>query len=184
MKTFFSYIPTWFRVLLVASVAVTVYGIGNLSEIACPGESTTACKDVAPLAHELNDTLWLDKYPEMMHDKWSGYIFSSDNVGLNIHAESAFKLTLEIFEFQIRKSNLRWHFPHDGKKADTKFTIERLKKPTKHFDRQLTIENDPKNGGATKVYFTGPEFGNAETIEKLAPGALTRLHGAQPSQAR
>lgn len=174
--------PAWFRVLLVASVAITTYGLGHLGETACQSRQTVTTSDtVAPLAHELNDTLWLDKYPEMMHDKWNGYIFSSDNVGLNIQAESAFKLTLEVFEFQIKKNNLRWHFPHDGKKADTKYTIERLKKPTKHFDRQLTIENDPKNGGATKVYFTGPEFGSAETIESLAPGALNRLKGHLPA---
>lgn len=173
MKSFFRYTPTWFRVMLVASLAVITYGVGNLdctaSSEACPAS------DVEISAHEIHDTLWLDKVPEMMHDSWQGYLFTPDNVGLSVTAESAFKITIEIFEFQLKKANIRWHFPHDGKKADTKFTIEKLKKPTKHFDRQLTIENDPKNGGQTKVYFTGPEFANAENIEKLAPGALARL---------
>lgn len=180
MKTFFRYIPTWFRVMMVASFAFVAYGVSQLDAPERP--STSAEQQPEILAHEIHDTLWLDRVPEMMHDSWQGYIFTTDNVGLAIQAESAFKLTLEIFEFQLRKGSLRWHFPHDGKKAETKFTIERLKKPTKHFDRQLTIENDPKNGGQTKVYFTGPEFANHERIEGLAPGALAQLRHAAPSQ--
>lgn len=171
MKSFFRYTPTWFRLMLVASVAVVTYGIGNLD---C-GSRTATATDVEISAHEIHDTLWLDRVPEMMHDSWQGYLFTPDNVGLSVQADSAFKITIEIFEFQLRKASIRWHFPHDGKKAETKFTIEKLKKPTKHFDRQLTIENDPKNGGQTKVYFTGPEFANAATIEKMAPGAMARL---------
>ena len=178
MKTFFRYMPIWFRVMVVASLALVSYGIGTIGQ---PSDTPSEATEVDVMAHEIHDTLWLDKVPEMMHDPWNGYIFSPDNVGLAIQAESSFKLTLEIFEFQIRKGTIRWHFPHDGKKSDTKFTIEKLKKPTKHFDRQLTVENDPKNGGQTKVYFTGPEFGSAETIEHMAPGAMARLSGYVPS---
>lgn len=178
MKTFFRYMPTWFRVMVVASLAFVSYGIGTIGQ---PSETPSGASEVDVMAHEIHDTLWLDRVPEMMHDPWQGYIFTPDNVGLSVQAESAFKLTLEIFEFQLRKGTIRWHFPHDGKKAETKFTIEKLKKPTKHFDRQLTIENDPKNGGQTKVYFTGPEFASAETIESMAPGAMSRLSGYVPS---
>lgn len=179
MKSFFRYTPTWFRLMLVASVAVVTYGMSGLQ---CPFNNEVAPADeVKVLAHEIHDTLWLDRVPEMMHDSWQGYLFTPDNVGLSVQADSAFKITIEIFEFQLRKGSIRWHFPHDGKKAETKFTIEKLKKPTKHFDRQLTIENDPKNGGQTKVYFTGPEFANAETIENLAPGALARLRAEAAS---
>jgi hypothetical protein len=177
MKNFFGYMPSWFRLMVVASLAVITYGVANLGETSVPSETT----EIDIMAHEIHDTLWLDRVPEMMHDSWNGYIFTPDNVGLAIQAESAFKLTLEIFEFQLRKGSIRWHFPHDGKKAETKFTIEKLKKPTKHFDRQLTIENDPKNGGQTKVYYTGPEFANADAIERMAPGAMARLSGHIPT---
>ncbi len=167
MKSFFQYVPNWFKFMVVASVAVVTYGLGNL-------QSDNV--EVAPQRSDLLETMWLDRVPEMMHDSWQGYLFTSDNIGLNIQAASSFKITLEIFEFQLKKSDIRWHFPHDGAKAKTKFTIEKLKKPTKHFDRQLTIENDPKNGGKTKVYFTGPEFANGAVIDKLAPGARERLN--------
>jgi len=173
MKSFFQYVPTWFKVMLVASTAVIVYGMGNL-------ESDNV--EVAPQRSELLETLWLDRVPEMMHDSWKGYLFTSDNVGLNIQAASSFKITLEIFEFQLQKKSLRWHFPHDGTKTKTKFTIEKLKKPTKHFDRKLTIENDPKNGGETTVYFTGPEFANGSTIDRLAPGAREQLRNLAAQQ--
>jgi hypothetical protein len=173
MKTFSQYVPTWFKVMLVASVAIVTYGMGHLQ---------SEPVEVTPLKGELLETLWIDSVPEVMHDSWKGYLFTTDNVGLNIQAASSFKITLEIFEFQLRKSNIRWHFPHDGTKASTKFTIEKLKKPTKHFDRQVTIENDPRNGGKTKVYFTGPDFANGATIDQMAPGALDRIE--QYKQAR
>lgn len=176
MKSFVRYMPNWFKAMALTSLAVITYGIGTLDK---PTE-TVAPSEAEVMAHEIHDALWLDKVPEMMHDQWQGYIFTPDNVGLSVQAESSFKMTLEIFEFQIKKNNIRWHFPHDGKKTETKFTIERLKKPTKHFDRQLTVENDPKNGGQTKVYFTGPEFASASTIESLAPGAMARIHGYMP----
>jgi hypothetical protein len=166
MKSYFQYVPNWFKVMVVASVAVVTYGMGNL-------QSETV--EVTPQRSEILETLWIDRVPEMMHDSWQGYLFTSDNIGLNIQAASSFKITLEIFEFQLKKNAIRWHFPHDGSKANTKFTVEKLKKPTKHFDRQLTIENDPKNGGKTKVYFTGPEFANGATIDKMAPGAREQL---------
>lgn len=166
MKNVSKYVPTWFKAMLVASMAVIVYGMGNLES-----EST----DLAPQKSEILETLWLDRVPEMMHDSWKGYLFTADNVGLSVTAESAFKITLEIFEFQLKKNTIRWHFPHDGSKSNTKYTIEKLKKPTKHFDRQLTIENDPKNGGQKSVYFTGPEFANGANIEHLAPGARQKI---------
>lgn len=174
MKNLFRYIPTWFRVMMVASVALVGYGLSHLEE----GPSA----EVSPLAGSLNDTLWVDKLPEVMHDSWKGYLFTSDNVGLNVHADSAFKLTLELFEFQARKDQLRWHFPHDGMKTKTKFAIEKLKKPTEHFDRKLTLYNDPRNNGETTVYFTGPDLANLENIERLAPGSLQRLNNYIPQQ--
>lgn len=174
MRNFLSYLPGWFRLLAITSLAIVTYGLSTATE-----KETASSPDLSPQASELLETLWLDRVPEMMHDSWQGYLFTPDNVGLSIKAESAFKLTLEIFEFQLRKNTIRWHFPHDGTKTQTQYTIEKLKKPTKHFDRQLTIENDPKNDGKTKVYFTGPEFANSETIERLAPGALQAIQNVR-----
>lgn len=171
MKNYSSLVPNWFKLMLVASLAVVTYGMGQLD---------SDNSEIVAQNNQLKETLWLDKVPEVMHDQWQGYLFTPDNVGLAIQAESAFKVTLEIFEFQVRKSNIRWHFPHDGAKANTKFTIEKLKKPTEHFDHKLTIENDPKNGGETKVYFTGPDFKNQDTVERMAPGALATLRAYQP----
>ena len=173
MKNLFQYTPNWFKGMVIASLAVVCYGIGNLE---------TETTDLVPQKAELLETLWLDSVPEMMHDSWKGYLFTTDNVGLSIEAASSFKITLEIFEFQLKKNTIRWHFPHDGSKVNTKYTIEKLKKPTKHFDRQLTVENDPKNGGKTRIYFTGPDFANGATIEQLAAGALNKVRNHKATQ--
>lgn len=147
-------IPRWFACMVLASMAVVTYGTLSLK----PAE------EAAPLNRELYDALWIDRYPEMAHDKWKAYLFTADNVGLSIDAASAFKLTLEVFEFKADKKSITYHFPHDSRRARCNYSIEKLKKPTSHFDTQLTVENDPQNGGQTKVYFTGPEFRSAETL--------------------
>jgi len=71
MKNFFQYVPSWFKVMLVCSVAVVTYGMGNLKS-----ENV----EVTPMKGEILETLWIDRLPEMMHDSWQGYLFTSDNV--------------------------------------------------------------------------------------------------------
>ncbi|MBI3928329.1 MAG: hypothetical protein HY319_22485 [Armatimonadetes bacterium] len=155
MRNIAQLFPRWFAVMIAISVAVIAYGTLQVE----PADEAPA-----PLQHELFDVLWLDKYPEMSHEKWKAYFFSSDNVGISIDAQSAFKLTLELFEFKAESKKIRFHFPHDGRKAQCGYTIEKLKKPTRHFDTKLIVENDPQNAGQTKEYFTGPEFRSAATL--------------------
>ncbi|MGE0491780.1 MAG: hypothetical protein AB7S38_21390 [Vulcanimicrobiota bacterium] len=156
-------IPRWFAALVVTSCLIVGYGVTQL------GSSQS---DVTPTNKDLYDSIWIDKYPEMSHETWKAYMFTSDNVGLNVDAASAFKITLEIFEFKASAKDIRFHFPHDGRKGNSKYTVEKLKKPNKHFDTQLTLEADPQNGGAKKVYFTGPEFRSASQLPDFVREAL------------
>lgn len=149
-------IPAWFKALIVASLLIVGYGLTHPSSDVSPKMSAAA--------NNLNDVLWIDKYPQVQHDTWKAYTFTSDNIGINIDAHSAFKLTLEIFEFKADKSKITLHFPHDGLRASCTYKIEKLKKPTKHFDTQLTIDNDPKAGGQTHIYYTGPDFRSLQTM--------------------
>ncbi len=160
-KSFSSLIPRWFAALLVASFLTVGYGVSQLQSA-----------EVTPANKDLYDTIWIDKYPEMSQDTWNAYMFTSDNVGLNIDAASAFKITIELFEFKASGRDIRFHFPHDGRKANSKYALEKLKKPTKHFDTKLTIETDPQNGGQKHVYFTGPEFRSAATLPDAVRDAL------------
>lgn len=156
------YLPRWFAVMVAASLMIVSYGFSQLD---CD-------KKVQPLNRELYEVIWIDKYPEMTQDKWNAYMFTNDNVGLSIDAHSAYKITLEIFEFKASKDKLRFHFPHDSRRGNSKFTIEKLKKPTKHFDTKLTLGTDPQQNGETRVYFTGPDFRSASSLPNPVQEAL------------
>ena len=148
-------VPGWFATMIVASAAVCMYG---LSQPQLPADQAPTALVETQAAKDLYDVLWLDKYPEMQSDTFKAYSFTSDNVGITMDFHSAYKLTLELFEFKANNTNISYHFPHSGTKANVTYKVEKLKKPTKRFDTQLTIDNDPANGGKTSVYFTGPDF--------------------------
>ena len=151
-------VPGWFATMIVASAAVCIYGISQ-PQISVDPQATVATDTVDALAaKDLYDVLWLDHYPEMASDKFKAYSFTSDNVGITMDFHSAYKLTLELFEFKAGNTDLTYHFPHSGTRAKVTYKVEKLKKPTKHFDTQLTIDNDPANQGKTTIYFTGPNF--------------------------
>ena len=80
-------------------------------------------------------------------------------------AASAYKRTLEIFELKLDGSTMSFHFPHDGRRSTCTFTIEKLKKPTRQFDTQLTLSADPQKGGKSSVYFTGPELRSVGNVQ-------------------
>lgn len=141
-----SLIPRWFAVMVALSALVVALG------------SLRAERRAESRASDLTDYLWLDRYPEMTHDNFQIYFFSADNVGAHADFASSYKVLLEVFEFKADGQRVQFHFPHDGKRPSSAYRIEKLKKPTRHFDTQLTVQEDPKNGGRTKVYYTGPGF--------------------------
>ena len=158
-------VPRWLAVLMVAA-----WGLILANMIAAPSSGPQPASDQQVSQANVNnnpalfDVLWIDRYPEVQHDTWKAYLYTSDNVGISVDAQSAFKLTIEVFEFKADAARLTFHFPHDGRKAGCAYTIEKLKKPTKHFDIQLTVQNDPQNAGVTKSYFSGPEFRSASSL--------------------
>ena len=156
------YLPRWFAVMVATSLMVVGYGV---SQLPCDTK-------VQPLNRDLYEVIWIDKYPEMTQDTWNGYMFTNDNVGLSVDAHSAYKITLEVFEFKASRDKLRFHFPHDSRRANSKYSIEKLRKPTKHFDTKLTLSSDPQAGGESKVYFTGPDFRSAEALPGMVRDAV------------
>lgn len=174
-------VPGWFAAMIAASAAICVIGLSQ-PQAPAPEKPALSQSEVKPVnTRELLDVLWLDRYPEMASDTFKAYTFTADNVGIAMDFHSAYKLTLELFEFKANNSNITFHFPHDGRRGTNGYKIEKMKKPTKHFDIQLTLENDPSNGGKTTVYFSGPSFRSLhnlpsplrETLENS--GALDRL---------
>lgn len=156
-------VPNWFKGLIVASCLIIGYGATHPAQQV--KSDSTAVESSARIENkELYEVMWIDKYPQLQTDQWKAYMYTKDNIGISFDAHSAFKLTLELFEFRADNSAITFHFPHDARKARCGYKIEKLKKPTKHFDTQLTVENDPQNGGQTHVYYTGPDFRSLETI--------------------
>lgn len=167
-----SLVPNWFKGLIVTSMIVTGYGLTHPA-VQTPAPAPVAESAVAaPMASDLYDILWIDKYPTDPTDTWKAYLYTSDNIGLSVDAFSAFKLTLEVFEFKADKTRIGFHFPHDKRRAQCAYKIEKMKKPNKHFDTQLTVENDPQFNGVTHVYYTGPEFRSIDTMPEEIRASL------------
>ena len=166
------FIPRWFAVMILASMAIVGYGVNHPQT-----RPETVSEPIVAGPNDLIDTMWLDKAPQMAEDPWKAYIFTPENFGLNIDAKSSYKLVLELFEFKADSKTITYHFPHPpSRRGKAAYKIEKLKKPTKQFDTQLTIENDPQNGGQTSVYFTGPDFRSASQLPEVVRESLERQH--------
>ena len=177
-------VPGWFATMIVASAAVCLVGLSR-PEISGGAQAPAAVDTVDALAaKDLYDVLWLDKYPEMASDKFKAYSFTSDNVGITMDFHSAYKLTLELFEFKATNTNISYHFPHSGTKANVTYKVEKLKKPTKRFDTQLTVDNDPANGGKTSIYFTGPDFRSLHDLPSPIQEQIERSGALQQLENR
>jgi len=160
-------VPRWFAVMILASMAIIGYGVTQ--------PNTTPDRDpVVSHPRELVDVLWLDREPGMTTDPWKAYIFTPENIGINIDAASSYKLTLEFFEFKADAKKIGFRFPHDSRSPSSGYKVEKMKKPTKYFDTQLTIDADPQNGGTQKVYYTGPDFRSASRLPQALLESLER----------
>lgn len=176
--------------MIAASAAICVIGLSQpqhpsstpeTATCSCPAQSLNSDAPAdTENAKELYDALWLDRLPEMASDTFHAYSYTSDNVGIFMDFHSQYKLTLELFEFKANNSNITFHFPHDSRRAQATYKVEKMKKPTKHFDKQLTVENDPSNGGKTTIYYSGPNFRSLNNLpsplaERLEAAGVTDL---------
>lgn len=165
-------IPRWFAVMILASLAIVGYGISHPQTRPEPVN-----EPIVAGPNDLLDCMWLDQAPQMADDPWKAYLFTPENFGLNIDAHSSYKLVLELFEFKADSKAITYKFPHPpARKGKTTYKIERLKKPTKYFDTQLTIDNDPQNEGKTSIYFTGPDFRSASQLPEALRQTLESQH--------
>lgn len=181
MKTSQKLVPGWFATMIAASAMICVVGLSRM-ETSAPTAPTSAVD--TQNTKELYDVLWIDRYPEMATDTFKAYSYTSDNIGLAFDFHSAFKLTMELFEFKANNTQLTFHFPHDGRRAQVGYKIEKLKKPTKHFDISLVVENDPANEGKTHTYYSGPNFRSLHNLPSPVREQLERSGALRQLQAR
>lgn len=158
MPNFTRYIPPWFAVLLVLSVAVVTVGLQQSGEIG-PQQ-------------RLVDVIWVDHIPEDPSESFKACYFGVDNYGVMLDAPTCYKLVFEIFEFKQSAKKLNYTLPHSGKSHASAYVIEKLEAPTEHFDTRLIIKKDPNNGYKQGVYYTGPELRSHETLPTTLKSAL------------
>ncbi|HXE72002.1 MAG TPA: hypothetical protein VNO81_05030 [Candidatus Nitrosotenuis sp.] len=151
-----SLIPGWFALMIALSLAVIAAGLWKGSPPPAPEPA------VEIMASQLVDRIWVDRLPEHDTDPFQAYMFSSDNVGMSAKFESSYKVLLEIFQFRDSNGQISFYFPHDRRKPTTGYKVEKMARPTRRLNIQLTLEADPQADGQRKVYYSGPE---------LVPGA-------------
>ncbi len=107
---------------------------------------------------------WLDEYPAKPEQKFMAYVFSDELVGVHDRADSAYRHLLEIFTFRVDPEKILYLFPHDQRKAESTYRIEKIQGG--HFNLKLTMMKDPQMGGKTYVYFSHTEWDvkNSSTI--------------------
>ncbi len=167
------FIPAWFMVMLVFSVAVVTFGMFGSTSNGTSSEAEALDTNIT-----LTDYAWLDKIPEDIHDNYQVYVFPSNkgNFGTHVFAASLYKFTLEIFEFtaDTDKHAIQFHFPHDNRSPLTKYEISGLEKASPIFTAKLVMKKDPQNGGKEKVYYTGPEL-RIDKNRSFQPEAISAI---------
>lgn len=149
--------PRWFMAMVAASAALVIYGTTQERLAPTPPSAPAPTSQIVPL----HDQLWLDSIPENSWDSFQMYVFlkKGHKVGLHVQAHSTFKQTLEVFEYKDKAGgDLFFYFPHDQRKAQTKYSIIPLREPQGPFTCKLRLEQDPQNGGQPHIFYSGPEL--------------------------
>ncbi|MHC9544982.1 MAG: hypothetical protein AB9903_36165 [Vulcanimicrobiota bacterium] len=118
---------------------------------------------------------WMDEFPAKPEQKFTAYVFSDEMVGVHDKADSAYRHLLEIFTFRVDPEKILYLFPHDQRKADSGYKIEKIQGG--QFNLKLTLMKDPQLGGKTYVYFSHTEWDvkNTSTIPMQVRSAIRAL---------
>jgi hypothetical protein len=111
---------------------------------------------------------WLDEFPDKPEKKFMVYVFTDESVGAHDKADSAYRHLLEIFMLRVATDKIAFLFPHDQRKAETTYKVERIQRKGQ-FDLKLTLDRDPQLNGKPYVYFscTEWEIKNQRTIPEF-----------------
>lgn len=100
---------------------------------------------------------WVDEFPSKPEQSFNAYVFLDEEVGIHNKAESSYKHLIEMFLFKSNQERITFLFPHDRKKADSSFKIEKIQKGGP-FNLKLTMEKDPKMSGRNYTYFSNTDW--------------------------
>ena len=100
---------------------------------------------------------WLDEYPQKPDQRFMAYVYSDEGIGIHDKADSAFVHLLEIFTFRATAEKIFFLFPHDNRKAETPYKVEKISGHPP-FNLRLTISQDPKVTGKPYTYFSNTDW--------------------------
>ncbi len=100
---------------------------------------------------------WIDEYPAKPEQRFMAYVFTDESVGIHDKADSAYRHLVEIFLLKVSAEKIGYLFPHDRRKADTAYKLERIQ-GDKYFNLKVTIDQDPQAGGKSYIYFSNTEW--------------------------
>lgn len=113
-------------------------------------------------AEYLKGRIWADKYPQNRKQPYQVYYFDQKKeIGVHIRAMSSYKRMDEYFHYKAEADRLQFLFPHDDRKADTKYVIEQIT-PVGPFNLKLTLMNDPQEKGRRLEYFSNTAWGKSD----------------------
>ena len=121
---------------------------------------------------------WMDEFPEKPEQPFVGYIFTDEAAGISDRADSLYKHLIEIFAFKSSAEKISFIFPHDRRKAESTYKVERIEFKGQ-FNLKLTLQKDPQMKGKTYVYFSNTNWNikNEETIPEEIRGFCSLIRG-------
>lgn len=127
-------------------------------------------------ARLLLNRIWFDRMPETNRDDVAVWIWLAGGIGIYQHG-SAFRASMDIFEFERSGHSVAMSFLHDGEAASTEYTIESCDEQPP-FDLCLTLLTAPR--GRNRYY----SFGSGDDMSEQIPWsnrimAAARAHAAQ-----
>jgi hypothetical protein len=144
--------------------------------LAPPEERATArSQEIDPLkpinARAILSRAWFDKYPRSAKDEVKLWIYFAGGLGI-YETGSAWKVSLEIFDFERQGDSVALEFLQDGKKASTKFSIATCD-DVPPFDVCLTLVDPPR--GPAKYY----GFASDDEMNAHIPWARAMIDSAR-----
>jgi len=100
---------------------------------------------------------WIDEYPAKPEQRFMAYVFTDESVGIHDRADSAYRHLIEIFLLKVSAEKIGYLFPHDRRKAETTYKLERIQ-GDRYFNLKVTIDQDPQAGGKSYIYFSNTDW--------------------------
>ena len=116
------------------------------------GSDDAPTDDPVAQPHLILDRLWFDRYPEQARDDVKLWLWSSSGIGV-YYQGSAYRYSIDTFDFRRSGRRLDMTFLHDEARARTRFQIAECDEAP--FDLCLTLDDSPRGPRRYYSYSNG-----------------------------